>query len=217
MSSMFLLFLGTTLAQSPPKLPTNGWITAHFDGATLHPQGELGVAIPFSRVTAIAVEGFAGSLDAGLSLGPTFEIGSLYLSPMVGFQSSYTGDKGFGGQLLLAWEAPPLPLYLESRARAFYLLDEGGLLLSDRTLALVPLPWFAVGLEHDGEIRPVGGHNRWGPRFNFGIGKHLVLGAYGGFEADPEARTAAKARMLQTSIALGPAWLSAQATATVRW
>ncbi len=217
MSALFLLLVESTLAGAAPKLPANGWITAHFDGATLGPKGELGVAIPFSRVTALAVEGFAGRLDAGLNLGPTFEIGSLYLSPMVSFQSSYTGDKGFGGQLLVAWEAPPLPLYLESRARSLYLLDEGGLLLSDRTLLMVSLPWFAVGAEHDGEIRPVGGHNRWGPRFNFGIGKHLVLGVYGGIEAKPEARDAAKAQMLQTSIGLGPAWLSAQATATVRW
>jgi hypothetical protein len=217
MFALFLLFCEVSLAQSAPKLPANGWITAHFDGATLRPQGELGVAIPFSRVTALSVEGFANSLDAGLNLGPTFEIGSLYLSPMASFQSSYTGEKGFGGQLLVAWEAPPLPLYLESRARSLYLLDESGLLLSDRTLLMVTLPWFAVGAEHDGEIRPVGGHNRWGPRFNFGIGKHLVLGVYAGFECDKEARETAKARMLQTSVALGPTWLSAQATATVRW
>jgi hypothetical protein len=217
MSALFLLFFNAALAQSPPKLPANGWVTAHLDGATLGPQGELGVAIPFSRVTALAVEGWASSLDAGLSLGPTFEIGSLYLAPMASFQSSYTGDKGFGGQLLVAWEAPPLPLYLESRARTLYLLDEGGLLLSDRSLGLITLPWFAVGLEHDGEIRPVGGHNRWGPRFNFGIGKHLALGLFGGVEADPEAREVAKARRLQTAVALGPAWLSAQLTATVRW
>lgn len=188
----FLLIAGTVFAQAPAKLPVHGWLTATgntvLDGSEL----QLGVAIPFTRVTALALEGQATGLDAGFGLGPTFEFGSLYLAPMAVVEGRFAGGMGVGGQLLLAWEAPPLPLYLEARVRAESDLGSG-LSVADRSLLLITLPWFAVGAEHDA-LFPMDastGYNRLGGRLNVAMGKSATVGIFAGAELDEQAKKAA--------------------------
>lgn len=181
-------------AQAQPRLPVHGWVRADLDSTLAASRGQIGVTLPISRVTALAIEVQGDGIAAGADIGPTFEAGALYLAPMVGAEYAYaTGDIGIAQQLLIGFEAPPLPLYVESTVRNVYRLD-GTDVLSDRTLILITLrKWLALGPEHDGAVDfagTAGDTNQWGLRANFGLGKHAVLGAFAGYELNADARAA---------------------------
>lgn len=201
----------TAYAQAAEPLPVHGWVRADFETATLTPQGWVGITLPVSRATAIAIDGLASDTAAGFDVGPTFEMGSLYLAPMIGGEFAYAGGFGLTPQLLLAFEAPPLPIYIESQIRAGVrspFLVGATDTLGDRTLVLITLAkWVALGFEHDG-TRVLSGladvsSDQYGLRTNFGITRGLTLGVFAGYEADAKAQARAEA---------GPAWLASRAT-----
>lgn len=205
-----LLASGQAFAQEEPKLPVNGWVRLDADTAKVGRRAWAGVTIPFSRTTALAADVIASTTAAGVDVGPTFELGALYLSPLVGAESSYKGTFGLAGTLLLSFEAPPLPIYLESWLRATLRSPFGGsneIVWQLQALGTLR-SWLALGPEYDAVYAETG-QRRLGLRANFGITKHIVLGAFVGYEFDPEARAA--------STHLGPDWLAARGTINVTY
>jgi hypothetical protein len=201
-----LLASGQAAAQEEPKLPIHGWIRADFDTQPESGRGWLGVTFPFSRTTALAVDVIASDTAAGLDVGPTFEIGALYLTPMVGAEYNYDVEQaGLVGSLLWAFEAPPLPIYIESWTRATLRKPFDGsndLLWQIQVLGTLR-SWLALGPEFDALYAPIG-QRRLGLRANVGLTENLVLGVFAGYEFDSSARAAATG--------LGPDWLAARGT-----
>jgi hypothetical protein len=196
---------GPALAQEEPKLPVHGWVRADFDTAPVGGRAWVGVTVPFSRTTALATDLIVSNTAASLNVGPTFEIGALYLSPMVGAEYGYQGTPGVAATLLWAFEAPPLPIYLESWTRATLRSPFGGsddILWQLQVLATLR-GWVALGPEYDA-LYAASGQNRLGLRANFGLTENLVLGVFAGYEFNAAARAAATG--------LGPDWLAARAT-----
>jgi hypothetical protein len=201
-----LLASGPALAQEEPKLPVHGWVRADFETEPVGGRAWVGVTIPFSRTTALAIDVIATDVAAGVNVGPTFEIGALYLTPMVGADYTYEGGTaGVAGTLLWAFEAPPVPIYLESWTRATLREPFGGsndILWQLQVLATLR-SWLALGPEYDALYAPIG-QRRLGLRANFGITKNIVFGVFAGYEFSSAARAA--------STGLGPDWLAARGT-----
>ncbi len=205
-----LLAGGPALAQEEPKLPVHGWVRLDLDTAKIGRRAWVGVTVPFSRTTALAADVMATTTQAGLDVGPTFELGALYLSPMLGAEYSYKGMLGVAATLLWAFEAPPLPIYLESWTRATLRSPFGGsneIIWQLQALATLR-SWVALGPEFDA-VYAESGQRRLGLRANFGLTKHIVLGVFAGYEFDASARAA--------SMDLGPDWLAARGTINVSY
>lgn len=209
LSAFFLLGLlssGTAVAQEEPPLPVHGWFRADFDTRPDTVRGWVGFTIPFSRTTALAIDVIGSDSSAGINVGPTFEIGALYLAPMVGADYTFEGgDAGLAATLLWAFEAPPLPIYLESWTRATLRKPFGGsneVLWQIQALGTVR-SWLAVGPEFDALYAPVG-QRRLGLRANLGVTKNITLGVFAGYEFSSAARA--------VSTGLGPDWLAARGT-----
>jgi hypothetical protein len=200
-----LLASGQAAAQEEPKLPMNGWVRADYDTQPSSGRAWIGVTLPSSPTTAFVADVIVSDTAAGLNIGQTFEIGALYLTPMVGAESSYEGEVGAAATLLWAFEAPPLPIYLESWTRATLRSPFGGsndVIWQLQALATLR-SWLALGPEYDA-VYSSSGQNRLGLRANIGVTNNIVLGVFAGYEFNASARAAATGA--------GPDWLAARGT-----
>ncbi|MCB9675820.1 MAG: hypothetical protein H6737_11925 [Alphaproteobacteria bacterium] len=187
---MRALLAGLLLAASPAW--AGGFVRID---AQRQSEARLGLFAPVSRTVAIAPSVRLSGRQAELDVGVTAEIGALYVTGWVGGGMRWEATQAFFGPgLALAFEAPPIPLYLESWTELRLFRPLGGLEdeLWKQDLVLITVRNnLSTGAQFEPRYTFPGGLQTLyvGPRVNLGFGKD-ALGLFGGWDTQGNGFTA---------------------------